>query len=195
MSCCYRACLVVIVTLMLVSFSAAAVHSQGEAEQGGSAGGIELEDGMVRPEDGVGAKAVTCAPCPTVPALLTPVQDICSVVQQNNPNIGCAPHPHRGYGLRINFNWTDATSPQGIAGYFIFVKNVNAPLPLIDRFVPVSQLAYRSCNAFVPDPLLLGWQWRVRAQDRQGGLGPWSPFATFAFEPCRLAGGSPCSAP
>ena len=112
---------------------------------------------------------------------------------QNNPGIGCPTHPSRGSGLQIYFNWTDAASDNGIEGYQIFVKNVNASIPLIDAFVPVSELTYRTCNAFVADQFLDGWQWMVRAKDKLGNFRPWSRIGVFSFQPCRLPDGTPCS--
>src|SRR5215210_1633473 len=172
-----RTLLVVFFFSVLCLFSSTPIHSQVQVESDGSADGTGFGDGVVHPTEIITAKARTCPRCPTVPKLLTPVQGKGSCegagIRQNNSNIGCSAHPTRGYGLTITFDWTDATSPNGIVGYFIFVKNVNAVFPIVDAFVPTSKHIFISCNSFVAVPNLTGWQWRVRAQDRLGNLGPW----------------------
>lgn len=127
-----------------------------------------------------------------LPLLLTPVNK--DAIEQNNPSIGCPLDRFSGYGHRIFFDWTDSSSPNGIRGYHLFVRNINATLPLIDTFVLESEYTDTSCNSFVIDSNLEGWIWSVQAEDNQGNL---SPFSTgeFVFERCRLVNGAPCISP
>ena len=129
-------------------------------------------------------------PAPVV--LLTPINN--EIIQQNNPNIGCPFDPTSGFGFRISYDWTDASSPNGINGYHLFVKSMTAMFPLIDIFVLDSNFTDTSCNTFVIDPNLNDWIWTVQAEDNMGIL---SPVATgeFMFGPCRLDDGTPCNAP
>ncbi len=134
------------------------------------------------------------APAPTVttPILLTPINN--DIIQQNNPNIGCPFDQTRGFGFRLFFDWTDATSPNGIRGYHLFAMRIGAIFPIIDTFVQDSNFTELSCNSFVIDSNLNDWIWTVQAEDNLGNL---SSVATdvFMFEPCRLADGTPCDAP
>jgi len=129
---------------------------------------------------------------PPAPLLLTPESEL--LVPQSGSSTGCAFHPTRGYGLRIIFDWTDVAAPAGISAYELFVIGPNATIPLVNRFVTASEFAFISCNAFVADRNLRGWQWRVRSLDSQGVLGVWSPTRIFHFAPCRLPNSSPCFA-
>ena len=128
----------------------------------------------------------------TPPKLITPTDN--AAIAQNSPSIGCPSHPTRGFGLRIFFDWTDATSPNGIAGYQIFATQRDASLPIVDTFVTASELTYTNCNAFVADQNLNGWEWSVQAQDNLGNFSPPSDTGLFRFAPCRLQNGSPCFA-
>ena len=130
---------------------------------------------------------------PTTPTLISPINN--ATISQNDPTIGCPSHPTRGFGYLVKFDWTDATSPHGIAGYEIFAKARTAQFPIVDTFVVPSEFTRASCNVFVIDPNLEGWEWRVRARDRRGQLGPWSVTGLFRFSPCRLADDRPCNAP
>lgn len=134
------------------------------------------------------------APQPTVtrPSLLTPINN--ETIEQNNPNIGCPFSPTAGYGHEIFFDWTDSSSPNGIKGYHLFVKNLNAINPVFSGFVLDSDFTLTSCNAFVVDRNLNNWIWTVQAEDNLGNL---SSIATgqYMYEPCRLDDGSACNAP
>jgi len=114
------------------------------------------------------------------PTLLLPLNG--ALIPQNNPNIGCtlSSEPTRGFGFQIVFDWTDATSPAGIAGYELFAKQNGADLPIV--------------NTFVEDANLAGWEWRVRAKDNAGIFSDFVT-GTFGFEPCRLPDESACRAP
>ncbi len=129
----------------------------------------------------------------SVPTLITPINNV--AITQNDPNIGCPPHPTRGFGSRIFFDWTDSSSPNGIAGYHIFAKHQNAQFPIVDTFVTASEFTTTRCNSFVIDANLEGWGWDVQARDNFGNLSPKSETGTFKFEPCRLDDGTPCFAP
>ncbi len=116
------------------------------------------------------------------------------LIPQNLANIGCPFHATRGYGFQIVFDWVDSRAKSGIAGYEIFAKHEGAIFPIVDLFVTTSEHTLTSCNAFVADPNLEDWRWRVRARDNEGNLSEWSPMANFAFEPCRLSDGRACFA-
>ena len=130
---------------------------------------------------------------PATPTLISPINN--ATIPQNDPTIGCPSHPTRGFGYLVKFDWTDATSPHGIAGYEIFAKARTAQFPIVDTFVVPSEFTRASCNVFVIDPNLEGQEWRVRARDTRGQLGPWSATGLYTFAPCRLADGRPCNAP
>ena len=127
-----------------------------------------------------------------IPELLSPVDN--AVIQQNDPTSGCSLNPSRGYGLQIFFDWTDSSSANGVVGYELFVKKDTATLPIVSTLVGSSEFAHTSCNSFVTDGNLEGWEWRVRAQDALGTFSDWSAAGLFQFAPCRLADGTPCFA-
>jgi hypothetical protein len=129
---------------------------------------------------------------PTIPTLVWPVNN--AAIKQNNPDIGCLPHPTRGFGFRIPFDWTDSSAPIGIAGYHIFAKHKDAQFPIVDGEVTASEFVDTGCNTFVIDHFLDGWEWRVRAKDTLGNFSPWSTTGTFRFEPCSLPDGAFCFA-
>lgn len=129
----------------------------------------------------------------SVPTLLTPIDN--AVIQQNVAASGCPANPTRGFGLRIAFDWTDASSTNGILRYQLTVTPAGAASPTTDTYVDKSEFTYISCNSFVIDEHLPGWQWRVRAQDTRGNYSDWTPTGTFQFAPCRLADGTACYAP
>ncbi len=115
---------------------------------------------------------------------------------QNVDGIGCTLIPGdeiRGLGWQIVFDWTNAKAPSGIAGYELFAEHEGARIPIVDIFVAgASTFTSTRCNAFVADANLLDWRWRVRAQDNNGDFGPWSRWAWFGLEPCRLEDGTAC---
>ena len=127
---------------------------------------------------------------PSVPQLLAPIND--ASIPQNNPNIGCPSNPRRGYGLAILFDWTDSTSPTGVAGYEIYARKRDALSPIINTFVTISQYYYKSCNSFANDLFLTNWEWRVRAKDNAGNYSDWTPTAVYQLAPCRLEDGTSC---
>ena len=129
----------------------------------------------------------------TIPMLITPTTNV--AIEQNNPAIGCPPQLTAGFGFRIVFDWTDADSLNGIAGYNIFAMNSNVALPIVDTFVVASEFTLTSCNAFVIDANLEGWEWSVQAQDNLGNLSQPSATGMFRFAPCRLVGGIRCFVP
>ncbi|HZT28326.1 MAG TPA: hypothetical protein VFA33_00475 [Bryobacteraceae bacterium] len=135
----------------------------------------------------------SAAPLVSVPTLLAPVNN--AVVQQNDPATGCSANPAKGYGWGILFDWTDSTSSNGIQRYEIYVIHSGAPGPGIDTFVTKSEFSQVSCNSFVIDQNLQGWQWRVRAQDTRGNYSDWTPWGAFQYAPCRLKDGTACYAP
>lgn len=147
---------------------------------------------------GVNGSSVDGPSAPTIPSepmLLMPING--ALVRQNDPAIGCSPHPARSHGFRISFDWTDAQAENGIAGYELFAahNSVENPMPIVNVFVSESEFTRTNCNAFVANINLGNWAWRVRARDTQGVLGAWSEIGVFGFEPCRLESGNACFAP
>jgi len=130
------------------------------------------------------------------PELVAPING--AVIEQNNPNIGCtlSSEPTRGFGFQILFDWTDVAADVGVAGYELLAQHEGAALPIVNTFVQgASQYTLTSCNSFVQDAVLTGWQWRVRAKDTNGNVGPWTEMGAFVFAPCRLTDESECRAP
>ncbi|HEX6008717.1 MAG TPA: hypothetical protein VFZ50_01290 [Actinomycetota bacterium] len=120
--------------------------------------------------------------------LLSPEEG--AVVPQNDPSTGCTPTPNAGFGSVIEFAWR-ANHLKDIAAYQLFVQHPNATFPLVDAVVNETSFTLLNCGAFVIDPFLNGWQWRVRALDGQGNFSDWAE-GVFNFAPCRLADGRPC---
>ena len=131
-------------------------------------------------DDGTPCNAAPPPANVTTPILLTPIND--AIIQQDNPNIGCPFDPTFGFGYRIFFDWTDASSPNGINGYYLFVKKMTATIPIVDLFVLDSNYTHTSCNSYIINSNLDGWIWTVQAVDILGNL---SSVATgeFKFEP------------
>jgi hypothetical protein len=114
-------------------------------------------------------------------------------IPQNNPATGCPYNPLAGYGLRINFDWSDAKSPAGIAGYHLRVIGRRASKPLIDTFVTNSDYLSINCGSYVINSnASSGFDWSVQAEDKSGNLGPVNNEGFFVFELCRLNNGDPC---
>jgi hypothetical protein len=153
--------------------------------------GSDVED---EPQSVYWAARVVPLPSPSQSMALSPING--ATVPQNDPAIGCPSHPTRGHGWRLFLDWTDAQAENGIAAYELFVarNSVENPNPLVNVFVTESEFTRTSCNGFVRDVNVGNWVWRVRAQDTQGVLGAWSEIGVFNLEPCRLEGGSACSA-
>jgi hypothetical protein len=125
------------------------------------------------------------------PVLLSPAAG--ARLAQNDPSIGCTPHPTRGHGHRLAFDWQDV--PDAIEYRLIFVRG-SAP-PVLDRTMVESAFEEISCGAFVADVYLDWWTWRVGAiSPRTGGMRDtiWSEPRGNSFEPCRLPDGRACHA-
>lgn len=123
--------------------------------------------------------------------LLVPIDG--ALIRQNDPDIGCQPHPHRGYGFRIRFDWTDGSGDVG--GYHLYVHKRGAEFPMLNTYVDRSEFTGTWCNSFVIDRNLPDWDWRVRPLFADGTEGEWTPVATFGFAACRLDDGRACNAP
>src|SRR6185436_16798146 len=65
-------------------------------------------------------------------------------------------------------------------------------LPIVNTTTAGSQHTFTSCNSFVADGNLSGWEWRVRAKDAAGNFGEWSETRVFDFAACRLPDASAC---
>src|SRR5262249_45390293 len=80
-------------------------------------------------------------------------------------------------------------------GYRVSARKIGATLPIVDNvFVAQSTYTLTSCNSFVPDDGLTGWEWTVQAVDNSQQVSPIST-AQFSFAPCRLADCSACRVP
>jgi hypothetical protein len=111
-------------------------------------------------------------------------------IPQNDASTGCTFALHRGQGFHTTFTWKGAQASAGIAGYELQVLSpAQAVAPGFDMVVG-NPYSWRECNAFVPDSLLTGWQWRVRTEDTRGDFSDWSPMQAFSFSPCRVATGA-----
>jgi hypothetical protein len=132
---------------------------------------------------------------PHGPVLYLPFND--QVIQQNNPDIGCAYHPQRGYGDAVEFDWSDIDAHS--VRYNIIVQRKGAAFPALNKLTFESAYSWISCNGFVLPRYLDNWEWRVQAHITEEPDGPaiatkWSE-GRFQFEECRLSDGSRCSAP
>jgi len=133
---------------------------------------------------------------PDTPTLNEPINN--QTITQNNPDIGCPFDPFFGFGSEIFFDWTDSEASSGISGYQLFVIGPGAIFPIVDTFVTESEFTFTSCNSFVIDSNLMGWEWNVQAVSNegklinQGKLGEVSEDQTFQFEPCRFQDGTGC---
>lgn len=115
------------------------------------------------------------------------------VLSQNNPATGCTYHPQAGYGLRIDFDWSDAQSTAGIRGYHLYAIGRNATAPMVDTFTFGSEYTHISCGSYVINPYASsGFTWSVQAEDNEGNLGPLNDEGYFVFELCYLENGQPC---
>lgn len=76
----------------------------------------------------------------SAPFLLTLVGN--AAMPQDDPGIGCAANPERGYGFRIFFDWTDSSSVVGIAGYEIFAKRDTSFGFIVNTFTPNSGFTF-----------------------------------------------------
>ena len=116
-----------------------------------------------------------------------------TVIAQNNPSIACPPHISRGSGYRIDFDWTSVASANGPVTYRLVLKRRQDAAPLFETNADDSAFSLVSCNAFVADDALDGWEWRVRATDAAGVVSPFSVAGVLRFAPCRLSNGETCS--
>lgn len=104
---------------------------------------------------------------PDTPILNEPINN--QTIQQDNPDIGCPFDPFFGFGYEIFFDWTDSEASSGIAGYNLFVIGSEpAIFPIVDTFVAESEFTFTSCNSFIIDSNLMGWQWDVQAVSNEG---------------------------
>jgi hypothetical protein len=116
--------------------------------------------------------------------------------RQNDASLGCADHAARGHGFRIAFDWQEVDKAEG---YKIVFWHRGSMFPAVQQVVTESSYEVTMCNAFVADFNLDHWVWRVAAFGPAPNRAPadtlWSEEREYGFEPCRLADGTPCSAP
>jgi hypothetical protein len=125
---------------------------------------------------------------PSRPVLLAPEAD--AVIPQNDPATGCAVVAGVGAGHRVVFDWADVDAPAGLARYEIHVQHEGSVIPIVDTITQASQHVYVACSAYVADPNLEDWVWKVRAVDARGQASEWSE-RRYSYAPCRI-GRRPC---
>jgi hypothetical protein len=128
---------------------------------------------------------------PSLPVLQFPPDG--AMIVQNDARSGCAFNPFVGYGLFVPFDWQDSTAHAGISHYEVFVQRRGSQRPAVDTRATDSHYNDVSCGSYVAEPFLEGWEWRVRAVDRDGRKSEWSPTSRFSYAQCLVDGG-PCSA-
>ena len=97
-----------------------------------------------------------------------------------------------GPGMHLDFDWSDATHPSGIAEYEIIVQHQGATYPVVSTSTTESRYSRIVCG-YVIDRNLTDWRWKVRAHVNSGAWGKWTSDRRFDFAPCRKADGSMCS--
>jgi hypothetical protein len=103
---------------------------------------------------------------PSAPGLLQPAQH------------ATLPQPASG---EWHFDWEDVPAAQK---YELVVLGPAAMFPLVRIETKASEYTVRSRRGgYIAEANLLGWSWRVRAQDRDGGWGPWSRLRRFNVSP------------
>jgi hypothetical protein len=121
----------------------------------------------------------------TAPVPLTPPTN--ATIPQNDQATGCTVQfPTVGYGHRIDFSWTAAQSSAGVDRYEVHSSKVGAPIPIVDTAVRGTSYSYVSCDSYVADINVDNWEWKVRAVDAGGAVGPWSAAVPFHFGVCRV---------
>jgi hypothetical protein len=123
----------------------------------------------VIPDDGLPEKPILIAPDPKL-----------EISQQ--PPSACG---HGLYGHEIFFDWEDAYSWIGVAGYHIYLIGPHASFPLINEFVVESEFHKLSCGGYIADRNLYYWHWWVQAEDTEGNRGPVSDAGIIHFLPRR----------
>jgi dipeptidyl aminopeptidase/acylaminoacyl peptidase len=170
--------------------------------------GDNLGDIWVRNADGTGAVAVTnrpgfdqmpdwqwVAPPSTIGVIALSAPPAGAAIVQNDPSSGCPYDATRGYGSIVKFAWT-ALSLEGLSGYRLVVRHIDAIYPALDVKVATSSFIWTACNGFVADHNLGNWHWQVTALDKADRVIAVSEQRAITFLPCRLADGeTPCSAP
>jgi hypothetical protein len=111
-------------------------------------------------------------------------------VPQNLPGTGCGTST-RG-NVFITFTWR-VSAPADIAAYRLLVQHRGSTIPLVNAGLggDSTTATYRSCDAYVADANLDGWEWSVTAVNRNGVDIAYA-HGTFSFAPCRLADGTAC---
>jgi hypothetical protein len=121
---------------------------------------------------------------PGAPRLRQPAED--ATIVQARPFPGCPMNDAHPWGFRIRFEW-DAPA-EDVESYDIVVRLPSAEHPVLNTTTSATGHTLSSCGSYVADHNLQGWEWRVRARDAHGQLGPWSRSGRFRFEPCRVDG-------
>jgi hypothetical protein len=84
------------------------------------------------------------------------------------------------YGLAWEFAWSDAGDG---ARYELYVEREGGPAPYYDQILAEPGVRVARCGC-LPDNMLDGWRWRVRAQPPGDDWSAWS--AWRGFEVARL---------
>jgi hypothetical protein len=91
------------------------------------------------------------------------------------------------YGLGWEFAWSNAG---GGVRYELYVEREGGPSPYWDQVVTEPAVRVARCGC-LPDNMLSGWRWRVRAQAPGEDWSAWSDWRTFQVErlPICMRGG------
>jgi hypothetical protein len=80
-----------------------------------------------------------------------------------------------------HFDWEDVPTAQK---YELVVLGPSALIPLVQTETSASEYTVKKKRGgYIAEANLRGWSWRVRAQDRNGGWGPWSKLRRFNVSP------------
>jgi hypothetical protein len=91
------------------------------------------------------------------------------------------------YGLGWEFAWSDVGPG---ARYELYVEREGGPSPYVDQVLAAPAVRVARCGC-LPDNMLSGWRWRVRAQAPGEDWSDWSDWRAFqvARLPICLRGG------
>ncbi|MCG6988091.1 MAG: hypothetical protein LJF06_07920 [Gemmatimonadetes bacterium] len=94
--------------------------------------------------------------------------------------------------MHLDFDWSDATHPSGIAGYEIVGRHQGSSYPVVSTSTTRSRYSGVVCG-YVVGRNLPDWRWQIRAHANSGEWGEWTGYRRFDFAPCRKADASMCS--
>ena len=91
------------------------------------------------------------------------------------------------YGLGWEFNWSAVPAAER---YELYVERDGGPAPYADQVLATPGVRVARCGC-LPDNMLTGWRWRVRAQAPGQDWSDWSDWRGFEVErlPICMRGG------